>query len=349
MQRLYLPHLTNSQPKLTEPHLPILCSAPEILKKARRVIVVLQDPAESWLMWSRNTVTTVSGIEAGSPIVLAKAIDEQYDGDVGLIVMNPCQLLYSYESGAALSSNTWRYRPNRSAVHSEREVVIDYNRIPGNNTVAKHVEFVFRNVIFNSEYVNPSATFHLIGNNNGCEYILQFLHDNCKSSMCSRKVLALTIYQGEEYGKRMTAIALANCPVFAVQAKSLPFLDFLATRGRIWKQDTRPVDAVIEVPYELTEYSVDENKNTGKYKSDILCPAFSAGVMEAPQDTLTHVQMKILAWFDEVHADSAYENPYLEVEPLPEDENSAAAQGMDSPDWGTKEEDSHWGSSAFTV
>jgi hypothetical protein len=159
----------------TEASLPIYCSPKWMERKLDRVVVVVQDHYDDWLLWSRNTIKAESGIEAGSAIGLAKALKEQ-SGDVGLIVLNPCELLYSYDEHKAMSRRNWEIRTGRSFVHPPRKLT-DWNEIDGHETPEKHIQSVFEDVIARN---NPHMKIDLIGINGGCETILLFLNDNCK-------------------------------------------------------------------------------------------------------------------------------------------------------------------------
>jgi hypothetical protein len=146
------------------------------------VVVVVQSPYDEWLMWSSSTVTSREGmgIEAGTPIGLAKTLKE-LNNDIGLVVLNPCQLLYSYEEGLAIGASQWNNRPGRSFVHHAREIVDEHNRIPGNETPENHVKFVFEKLIGSENWVGVDAKIDIVGlNQGGSEIVLQYLNINCE-------------------------------------------------------------------------------------------------------------------------------------------------------------------------
>jgi hypothetical protein len=183
LQRLYLPSLTTTAPDLNTPHVPILCSPLEALCKAKRVLVVTQDPdLDTWLCWCWRDLEQDAGIEKGSIIEFTKAISESENGDVAMVFTNPCQLLYSYDLGRAVSRVNWNGRSRRSLIHPAQTIVEELNRIKGSETPMNHIKFVMEHVLGNPDLVDPEAKIDFVCVNGGGELILQVLDENCTSA-----------------------------------------------------------------------------------------------------------------------------------------------------------------------
>ncbi|GME27882.1 Ribosomal protein S14 [Neofusicoccum parvum] len=70
---LYLPHLTLEKPQ-NEPSVPILVTSKDELKKKKRIIVVINDDFQDLGLWAYRIASKEHGVEAGSVISLAKAM-----------------------------------------------------------------------------------------------------------------------------------------------------------------------------------------------------------------------------------------------------------------------------------
>ncbi|KAK7552307.1 Arb2 domain-containing protein [Phyllosticta citricarpa] len=73
MPQLYVPQMSPDKPK-NEPATPILVTNQQDLKKRKRIIVVINDDFQDLGMWAYRIASKEGGIEAGSVISLAKAM-----------------------------------------------------------------------------------------------------------------------------------------------------------------------------------------------------------------------------------------------------------------------------------
>ncbi|KAF2146247.1 uncharacterized protein K452DRAFT_355671 [Aplosporella prunicola CBS 121167] len=73
MPPLYLPHFTYTKPN-SQPNVPILLSSKNDLRKKKRVIVVINDDNQDLGVFAYRHIMREEGIEAGSVIALAKAM-----------------------------------------------------------------------------------------------------------------------------------------------------------------------------------------------------------------------------------------------------------------------------------
>jgi hypothetical protein len=171
----YLPQLTNVKPKTN--HVPIYATSTNKLKAKSRVIVVTNGQSQEFGCWSYRSVFGELGIESGSSVSLAKEISGK--GDVGLVVLNPSQLLYSHSMNRSLSLSSWRDRHRKSAVHPQHGVDDVQNRVEGNETPQSHIQFVFEKVLSDPEFVDSEAKIEVIGLLDGANDMLEFLNTNC--------------------------------------------------------------------------------------------------------------------------------------------------------------------------
>ncbi|KAK4993007.1 hypothetical protein LTR50_000713 [Elasticomyces elasticus] len=74
---LYLPQLTTEQP--SEAHIPILCTAPEILRHKHNVIVVVGESVQDLAIWAYRIVSRTGGMDEGSAVGLAKKLQAWQD------------------------------------------------------------------------------------------------------------------------------------------------------------------------------------------------------------------------------------------------------------------------------
>ncbi|KAH0844174.1 hypothetical protein AYO21_11530 [Fonsecaea monophora] len=94
----------------------------------------------------------------------------------GLIVANPCQLLWYRGGGRAVSPHEWLSLPRPSAVHDAPRVDNVKNRIPGNFDYVKHVSYMFEKVI--PTLVDKEAKLDLVGLEYTGTAVLEYLAEH---------------------------------------------------------------------------------------------------------------------------------------------------------------------------
>jgi hypothetical protein len=91
---------------------------------------------------------------------------------------------------------------------------------------------------------------------------------------------------------------------------------------------------VLRVPIEAVKHGIEENVAPANSFERVLCPEFSAGKSCREADTFSHVQKKILAWFEEVAHSPEYCNP--KFTPVKVEVNDAAQTDI-FPGWANEQ------------
>lgn len=200
LSRIYLPQFTTDQPD--EPSIPILAPAPEILKKSKRVVVLVNDTTQDLGILSYGHLQREGGINAGSVVDFAKELIKrsstnnaaEQDNEIfkdgynledksaapALIVLNTGQLLYSHKHRQTMTLRSWSAMPRKSAFHDMIRIH-EENSIPGHHTPIEHIQTVFDDVLFNPERTAPDAEISLIAVENSTEHILNLFASYCTS------------------------------------------------------------------------------------------------------------------------------------------------------------------------
>jgi hypothetical protein len=95
----------------------------------------------------------------------------------GLIIANPCQLLWYRAGGRAVSNYEWNTLPRPSAVHAAPRVDRVRNRIAGNGDYEEHVAYIFEHVIPNM--VKKEAKIDLVGVEFTGMAVVEYLSEHC--------------------------------------------------------------------------------------------------------------------------------------------------------------------------
>lgn len=95
----------------------------------------------------------------------------------GIIVANPCQLLW-YRGGArAVSETEWLNLPRASAVHDPIRIDETKNRIPENGTYEEHVQYIFDRVL--PELVDGETKLDIITVEYLGSAVIEYLASHC--------------------------------------------------------------------------------------------------------------------------------------------------------------------------
>lgn len=187
---LYLPQLETEKPA-NAASLPILTTPPARLRKCTQIIVINNACSEDLGIWSYRTACTTGTVNSGCIVDLMKEIISRCpsrDDIPGFIILNPGQLLYSYQANRAMSIKSWDAQPRTSAQHGSA-IVHPANAIPENKHPADHLEFVFDKIVDNEDFVSKAAQIYCIARDDGVELLTNFLEENCLST-----ILHTTLY-----------------------------------------------------------------------------------------------------------------------------------------------------------
>lgn len=342
---LFLPQLSNTKP--TEPHIPIFAPRLEQLRKAKRVIVIINDQSQDLGVWAYRLLDNEGGITQGSCVGFVQAAQNKLwprsqsdpgaklpevstvDNDTevsqkpdkpttAVVVLNPGALWYSYKRKTTLSLNSWTALPRSSAVHPAIPVR-DENLLSGHHTAQDHVRTVFEDVISNPDVVDPNAELYLVGLYDGANNALEYLDAHW-----------------DFYHRRIHALAFTQPQLHPSKLTNQDFKDFVARKARSFVVDVADRNTCVAVPTPdalFIEETSTANQEAQFFGADpspedavddpVLCPTFSSGGEHHPETIFPDVYPQILDFFHGVATTeslgSTYTNPIFEPAPRPKD------------------------------
>ena len=162
-----------------ENHVPILASK-DLTTKDRVIVFFGERHAEPGILSWR--VIGEEGIKLGSLVDFATAVfaptSSVRDSAPGVIITNPCQLLWYRGGSRAVSLNEWLCLPRQSAVHESFKVDKVKNLIPGNRDYREHVNYIFDHVL--PKLVKKEAKIDVIGIEYTASAVVEYLATHCK-------------------------------------------------------------------------------------------------------------------------------------------------------------------------
>ncbi|KAL6712614.1 hypothetical protein ACN47E_000491 [Coniothyrium glycines] len=238
LERLYLPGFSIAKPE--GPHIPILAPSPQILKKRKRIVVLVNDTLQDLGIITYGQLQRELGINGGSVVNFAKELIKQSainntvvenetifrDGyeledrseTPALVVLNTGQLLYSHKYNRAMTPRSWSAMPRKSITHDMIRIHEEENRVPGHRTANEHVKSVFDDVLCNPDRVAAGAEVYVVAIEGGTDNMLNLLVEDF-----------------DRYGSRITAMALVESLVDDAQITDPKLKAFLHQRTRQWK------------------------------------------------------------------------------------------------------------------
>ena len=307
-KRLHLLHLETLRLPLgaseTDKHVPILVS--EDLATKDRVIVYFGERAyePGLLAWR---VIGEAGIKYGSMVEFIENLtaapnrnDQHQKAAPGIIIANPCQLLWYRGGGRAVSDIEWQELPRPSGVHEAMRVDRVKNIIEGNEDYIQHVEYLFKHVL--PSRLKSGAKLDIIGCECTGAAAVEYLSKNCEFAM-SYKLLDTTNRRlGREWSGRVNGISFLN-PAHDIrdmieQGASSDFVDFISKRCRA--------------------YSISESKlETPVSGREVYgCNCYSSGEDSYSENVMVKCWGSVLDWFDVLNNNPDYEEiEFIYVEP----------------------------------
>ncbi|KKY20287.1 putative ribosomal protein s14 [Diplodia seriata] len=216
----------------------------------------------------------------------------------GLVVLNPGQLLYSYQLDKAVTKQSWDSQPRKSAIHPVATIDPIRNRAEGHRTVDEHVKSTFDTILNNPDWVAPDAHIYMIGIGNGGDAMLRVLSK-----------------EWPKYEKRVEAIALTDpTPVHEV-FEDQRFVRFLRDRTRVLAPSAEAFGVPLAVPSPASSALPEHSSDWGYH----YFPIQSSGERIFGEIIFPTTYRHILAWFDAVASTAEYRNPEMKVpEVLPQ-------------------------------
>ncbi|KIX06176.1 uncharacterized protein Z518_04150 [Rhinocladiella mackenziei CBS 650.93] len=267
-----------------ENHVPILVSK-DIGTKDRVIVFFGERAYEPGLLSWR--VIGEEGIKVGSLLDFVGAAlfgptpTSQHAGP-GIVIANPCQLLW-YRGGArAVSSNEWLNLPRESAVHEAFRVDEVKNKIPGNRNYEEHVHYIFDHVL--PILVKQEARLDIIGLEFPGSAVVEYLSAHW-----------------DPWSSRITGISLI-APQHKIQdliddGAPIEFVEFISKRCR----------AYFVSPSRL-EKPIEGRERLG-------CNCYSSGETMYQDSAMVRCWGSVLDWFNMLHANPEYQEvEFLSIE-----------------------------------
>ena len=219
------------------------------------VYVFVGDSRRELGIFSRMTTATAGGPLEGSFLGAAKALrmhaSESWSYLPAMLVLNPGELLYSYETKSCMTQDTWNTR-KRPHAFSESHAVKHENKVPGHATPEEHVKTVLDDILpqlLHSYHKNLS----IIAIGDGGEHILKYLNDKLTADLTSKAgQLALT------------SVVLVNSSHDDDKIPSPQLKKFMAKHGRAWVSSPEPKNKVLgKVAAEFLKYAEAQDRAHG--------------------------------------------------------------------------------------
>lgn len=161
-------------------HIPILVSK-DIGSKDRVVVFLGERQMEPGVLSWR--VIGDAGIKHGSMVDFVDAIlngpmPTAKHASPGIVIANPCQLLW-YRGGArAVSDSEWMDMPRENGVSEALRQDREKNRVEGNRDYGEHVRYIFERVL--PELVGRDVKIDVIGVEYAASAALEYLAGHCE-------------------------------------------------------------------------------------------------------------------------------------------------------------------------
>lgn len=231
------------------------------------VYVFIGDSRRELGIFSRLTTATVGGPHEGSVLGIAKALrtESSWSFLPAILVLNPGELLYSYESKSCMTQDTWntRKRPN---AFSEPYAVKEANKVLGHATSREHVKTVLERIL--PQLLNHHhKRIHIIAIGDGGENVLEYLDEK------------LTADPETKIGQlALASISLVNSSHDDEKIHSVKLKKFMAKHGRAWVSSPEPRNTILgNVAAEFAEHAQGQDQydvlsETGSSEKSLVFP-----------------------------------------------------------------------------
>lgn len=163
-----------------EKHIPILVSK-DIAKKDRVIVLFgersLTPGIFSWRVLGEEGINVGSGVDFVTSALTGLRPSPEHSAP-GIVIANPCQLLWYRGGGRAVGDAEWLQLPRPTAVSEAMKIDPVQNRVPGNDTFEAHVKFMFEEVL--SNLVNKDASIDIVGIEFPGSAAVEYLASHCE-------------------------------------------------------------------------------------------------------------------------------------------------------------------------
>lgn len=166
--------------KENEKHVPILVS--KDIKTRDRVMVFLGERQIEPGVFSWRAIGEL-GIKRGSVVDFVNAVlnsptPTPQSSSPGIIIANPCQLLWFREGARAVSQTEWMDLPRETGVSEARRVDEVKNYVKHNRNYTEHIHYLFDQVL--PVLVRKEAKLDIIGVEYSVSAAFQYLANHCE-------------------------------------------------------------------------------------------------------------------------------------------------------------------------
>ena len=163
-----------------EKHIPILVSK-DIASKDRVIVLFGERHQEpgifSWRVIGEEGINVGSAVDFASAAMFGPSPTPAHSAP-GIIVANPCQLLWYRGGGRAVSTDEWMNLRRASAVSEPFKIDDVKNQVPGNGNYEEHVQCVFEEVL--PRLVRKEAKIDVVGIEYSGSTAVEYLASHCE-------------------------------------------------------------------------------------------------------------------------------------------------------------------------
>jgi hypothetical protein len=171
-----------------DPHVPILVSSD--ISRADRVTVFfgerhLQPGILSWRVMGEEGIRVGSIVQFAEAAIGTTTMTEAVHSEsaahpsvAGMVIANPCQLLWYRGGSRAVSDAEWLDLPRPSAVHEAMKVDPTKNRIPHNRDYEQHVQYVLGEVL--PKILHADAKIDIVAVEYPGSAVVEYLAEHCE-------------------------------------------------------------------------------------------------------------------------------------------------------------------------
>ncbi|KEF58710.1 uncharacterized protein A1O9_06636 [Exophiala aquamarina CBS 119918] len=260
----------------TDKHVPILVSK-DIGSKDRVVVFLGERQMEPGVLSWR--VIGDTGIRHGS---MVDFVDAALNGPTataeqkspGIVIANPCQLLWFRGGARAVSDGEWMDMPRPNGVSEALRQDKEVNRVEHNRDYSQHVQYIFSHVL--RELVSKDAKIDVIGLEYAAGAALEYLAGHWS-----------------DWAGRITGICLANAQYKMedlVQGGAPPeFVAFVSKRCRAYSVSPSPLEAPV----------------SGRER--LGCNCYASGEHDYHENVVVKAWRSMLDWFNILYANPGHE------------------------------------------
>ncbi|OAQ85078.1 arb2 domain-containing protein [Purpureocillium lilacinum] len=279
---------------LTDRHVPIFAT-PD-LKSKSRIVVIFGEPSQDLGVIAGRIANGPGGIDQGSMVSVVRKLQAQDSSTTdpsspGIVIANPGQLYWWPEGKRTLTVTASDAIPLPSLVHYGRVHMAELNNIPGNESRANHIRYVWDVVL--QTMSNDDAKISIIAIGETCETVTGYLND---------------AKNWNRWAGRVSSMLLLGHVYPSDNLTNESFKEFLRTRAYIVSNE--PLDTGLATP----------DGNPDECIPNLGCPCYSSSEPCYSELILIRALPSILDYMELVAKTPSFENPPVDVIVRPQEE-----------------------------